>query len=141
MSCFLIIARNIIRTRVGHGPHIFGREFRCLFREQHYTGFRLPHNGAGNSHIRHILADGRQTVTALIRKKIPDNIAPGIQMFMKTDNLKIPGVQIGRILMRAALFGAVGGQIMPFLTGYLAAATCRASRSINQKCLRHCNAP
>ena len=70
-------------------------------------------------------------MAALIGKEVPDHVALIIKIFVKTHNLEIVGVQIRRILVRAELLGVVGRQIMPFLTGQLAATTCRAPRGVN----------
>ena len=70
-------------------------------------------------------------MAALVGKEVPDHIAFVIDIFVKAYNLEVVGIQIRRILVRAALLGVVGRQIMPLLTGQLAATTCRAPRGVN----------
>ena len=111
--------------------HVLLAELLDLVGHQHGTGLGILDHGAGNGHVGHVHADGRDAVAALVREEVPDHIALLVQMLVETNDLVVVGVQIRRILMAPPLLGLVGGQIVPFLAGKLTAAACRATCGID----------
>ena len=55
--------------------HVLFTELPDLVGHQHGAGLGILDHGAGHGHVGHIHADGRDTVTALVREEVPDHIA------------------------------------------------------------------
>jgi hypothetical protein len=103
-------------------------------RVNHRTGSPILKNGGWVT--GRVTAWRFKTVPALIREKQPSQLAVNYGFPHSDQFISIKG-EIFRILIRAAIYGLLGGKVMPLFTGDLAASAGHAKRRIDKKCVIH----
>jgi hypothetical protein len=119
-SCTFIAPGDIIWTVFFHSNKAFIRYTFCALGKYNRPGVRIDYYGSLQLTVSSSLTGRLDTVTALIREKIPYHTVLYF-MFTESNDFIIKAVEVRGVLVAspAKLFRMVSGKILPFLTGNL----------------------